>query len=929
MGDLVPADFGEFFRDVHGYEAFPWQKRLTERVLGSGWPSVVDLPTGTGKTALLDVAVFALATDPTEAPRRIVFVIDRRIVVDQVCKRAERIRKQIQAGKTTVLRQVRSSLEQVGGGRPLGVAALRGGIPLDRGWARRPDQPWVLVSTVDQFGSRLLFRGYGIGRRMLPIHAGLAGSDCLVILDEVHLSVPFAETLGQVAGLPAGPLPRRFVVVKMSATPGTTEDNAFRLDPVADLEECEELRRRVHTNKHARLVAVPRRETLPGAVLKIVRPLVSPAAAHPVSSVGVVVNRVRTARDTYRTLHDAGLKTHLITGRMRPLDRLAELEAIRPAVDPDRPEALSDPAVVVATQAIEVGADFSFDALVTECASIDSLRQRFGRLDRRGASSGRDAPALAWILGIRSELTRKQPDPIYQDSIKATWKQLQRLAGTGPVDIGPMSLSGFPCEASAPPSQAPLLLNTHMDAWVQTNPQPIVQPPLEWFLHGINRDGIPEVAIVWRRDHTERALRLVPPRQAESLSVPIDAVRSWLSGGPETEVADVQRFAVDETGREARLANCVRWKGIGEGPERLGSVGEIQPGDTLVVSPDQGGLRFHTWDPSSKDPVEDLGDAAQAAYGRRVTLRLDPHLPEMTRLTGTMPSPTEELDAEQSLDVRVREWLQLQLDQNGSHPEWLRTALQRLAAGFDCALVPGGAETATGLGSYYTLAERSPATGKVNDPAVMDGSDEAGSRTGTAVTLRRHLDGVAARTRRSAERLGLSPEIVDDLCLAGRLHDIGKADHRFQAQLVGGDPVALAMVDEPLAKSLPGVPKVWLYPRGMRHEVGSVALVESAPEVLAQAHDPELVLHLIGTHHGWARPLPPVIADPAPQTVSWAVDGWRMESGSDLTDGSLALDMADRFWRLVGRYGYHGLAWLETILRLADQVQSAEEYELE
>ncbi len=141
----------------------------------------------------------------------------------------------------------------------------------------------------------------------------------------------------------------------------------------------------------------------------------------------------------------------------------------------------------------------------------------------------------------------------------------------------------------------------------------------------------------------------------------------------------------------------------------------------------------------------------------------------------------------------------------------------------------------------------------------------------------------------------------------------------------GGDPVTLEMLEEPLAKSLPGVRKVRRYPIGMRHEVASVAMVESNPDVLGRAHDKELVLHLIGTHHGWGRPLPLVIEDPEPQMLSGTFDGHSMTVKSDLEDSPLALDMADRFWRLVAKYGYHGLAWLEAILRLADHQQGAEE----
>ena len=85
---LSATDFDSFFTELWGHEPFPWQTRLAARVLDEGWPTLLDLPTGSGKTAALDVALFALAVDPSRHPRRIALVVDRRTIVDQAAVRA-------------------------------------------------------------------------------------------------------------------------------------------------------------------------------------------------------------------------------------------------------------------------------------------------------------------------------------------------------------------------------------------------------------------------------------------------------------------------------------------------------------------------------------------------------------------------------------------------------------------------------------------------------------------------------------------------------------------------------------------------------------------------------------------------------------------------------------------------------------------------
>lgn len=920
---LSLGDFVEFFKDVHKYEPFPWQRRLMKRVLDRGWPSVIDLPTGAGKTAVLDIAVFAIAARPDKFPRRVVFVIDRRIVVDQVHDRAMRILDHIRNGNTPTLQAIRERLQRLTDGDLLGVAALQGGIPLDNEWAQRPDQPWVIVSTVDQFGSRLLFRGYGVSRSMRPIHAGLAGNDCLVILDEVHLSVPFAQTLAQIANLEQKNIDRRFVVVEMSATPNNTGAERFTLDHVEDIEKCEEMRRRVNAKKEAKLYPVKSQDAIPAAVLKIMGSATKGEDAKNISSVGVVVNTVRIARETHRILTENGYSVHLITGRMRPLDRKTAMDNIKSIVDPDSKSGPSGLTVVVSTQAIEVGADISFDVLITECAAVDSLRQRFGRLDRRGHYSKTGIPAKAWIIGPESILKSKKPDPIYGSSTRVTWAELTRRAKSGSVDVGPLSLKEFPPEAAAPRPEAPLLLRTHMDSWFQTNPKSVAQS-VEWFLHGIETRRIPEVSIVWRRDTSTDALRLVPPRQAEFLQIPIHAAKSWLSAGDEEDVADAYQYA--KPGQEkpsgkdsAGKTDVMIWGGVKEGLQNT-PVGKIEPGDIIVAEPNKGGLRDGTWDPSSTKPVSDLGDEAQLAHHGRITLRLDPAL--TAGFGPDPPRPRDQMGSGLPESKSIRQWMD-QVREENDYPQAYEKIIGQLGDSFE--IIPLHASDNEDADDYYILAKQHRTKKPVVDAATMDGTDETCSLIGTCITLKQHLCGVEKRAGQIAERLGLE-DFAGDLRLAGRLHDIGKIDPRFQAQLVGDDPIDRIMNKEPLAKSLPGARQAGRsYPSGMRHEAVSVAMLESNNDVLASANDRDLVLHLVATHHGWGRPLLPVIKDTDPQKISYMFNGHRMELNEDISEGALALDMADRFWRLTERYGYYGLAWLESILRLADHQESSEE----
>ena len=199
MGDgRLSAIFEELTSDDdERHPPFRWQTRLLQRLLDTDLPRIVDVPTGLGKTSVMALWLIALA-EGARLPRRLVYVVDRRAVVDQATRFAERLRLNMPRELAAKL-----GLDARAG---LPISTLRGGFADNRDWLEDPSKPAIVVGTIDMVGSRLLFEGYGVSRGMRPYHAGLLGVDALVLLDEARLCPPFEALLRQIESYRDGKL---------------------------------------------------------------------------------------------------------------------------------------------------------------------------------------------------------------------------------------------------------------------------------------------------------------------------------------------------------------------------------------------------------------------------------------------------------------------------------------------------------------------------------------------------------------------------------------------------------------------------------------------------------------------------------------------------------------------------------------------------
>jgi len=864
-------NFDHFFELVHGYAPFPWQSRAARTLCSEQPPEAIVVPTASGKMAALDMALFAAAQG---GPRRIFYVIDRRIVVDQAYDHAKQLVAAIESRD-----ELRSLRDRLG---PINVVRLRGGVQGDDDWVLHPERTSLILTTVDQVGSRLLHRGYGVSSRMWPLHAGFVGHDALYLLDEAHLLNPFCTTLQRCRQAGAA-----ILVISLTATPLAPCANQIQLE-AADLAHPV-LQRRLCLPKPTRLEEVDDQKAMVKRMVELARE----CQGHAGQVIAIVVNLVKTARAVHGELAKMkGCSASLLTGRIRPYDRERLLAGLLPLMKVGRQRSDSQPThFIVTTQTIEVGADLDFDVLISEAAPLSALRQRFGRLNRIGAVTR----CAGYIIACRKgQLDQPDKAPVYGRDVKATWDWLLEHSIEGCLDMASSTMAGLLAQSGGPEEReepACPLLPPHLHLLTQTGPSAPRLSVAPW-LHG-SLHGNAEVNLVWRADLTEanvdgwpRVLALMPPRTEEALSIPLCALRQHLAGKRESaEVNDVESaLKVEVPADPATVRPVLIWRGAED--IQVAEQAAIQPGDTVVLPASYGGYDAFGWLPGSHQPVADVAEAAIP----------DAH-PFAVRL---LPEVLGWLTADIAQEVLASLAAIRQLQQTDEpDPEVEALAWQHFWQQWHAIDHPHVVR----LGENPRV-ELLPRGAVVRQNRLQE---FAGALSGdVAIELEPHSRGVQAM----AAQLAQGHPHANQLEQAGYWHDQGKRALVMQRAL-HGDPVR-AVMGPLLAKSGHRSRQQERqrlreagFPRRFRHELHSLQLARE------QGLEP-LVLYLVGTHHGHGRPWFPLCADgDAP--------------GAD--EARLEAHWAEQFARLQHQLGPWRLAHLELLLRAADIRRSIDEQE--
>jgi len=914
---VISGDTGRFklhFEQLTGFAPLSWQQRLYDDHFRLGpLPGGVDIPTGLGKTSIIALWLIARACG-AKLPRRLVYVVDRRAVVDQATEFVEALRQRLDEPDCAVLKQA-LGLEQ----RSLPISTLRGQHVDNREWLEDPSLPAVVVGTVDMVGSRLLFEGYGVSRKMRPYHAGLMGVDTLLVLDEAHLVPAFESLLVSVGAAelalgPTDPADRAvvpgFQLLSLSATGRKRGAVVFALrgsfqHPSGQREDCDDeiVAKRLHSRKGlalARIGGAALEQGLAREAWRLaengrlpIRCLVYCNERDTAEKVKTEIERLAkgVSKEGSAPIHEPLL--FVGARRVREREQVAsELRSL--GFLAGNPVKLERPAFLIATSAGEVGVDLDADHMVCDLVAWERMVQRLGRVNRRGDGDARvivmpkhdsepnESIAAAFKVeeGKRSAKQKKEIVEFEMiQAFRAPIERLPRRADDGLLDASPEALRQIKLRAATQPGLGelierattrpplrPALTRALVDAWSMTSLErhtgrPVIDP----WLRGWVEDA-PQTKVLWRSHLPVRAkgprandkeveafFEAAPPHASELLETETFRVVDWLK----------QR--VEAMSRSDDLVDILGFV--------LAPSGELHALATIdLLGKDEKQVKERMLRQLAGAVLILDARVCGLAVGLLKTEVQDPVL----TADGTEPWLPPLPDGQPVARFRVVEVEAMEpASQDSNWQERYRFVVERSGEGEDLRWLV----VEKWAGDSTNETDRSVAS----HPQLLD----------------EHQSWAEGAARQLASRLELAGVWEEVLAIAARLHDEGKRHWRWQRAFKA--PTA----EEPYAKTR-GPVNVSLLD-GYRHEFGSLRYAEQDTVFASLTDDlKDLVLHLIAAHHGQARP---VISTRGGE-----------ERPSDAE--ARARDVALRFARLQKRWGPWGLAWWEALLRAADQQAS-------
>lgn len=780
--------FEDFYFAIHGFYPYEWQKGVAQYVDKNGhFPEQISVPTGLGKTSNIDIAIWGIGKQIHEGKKRtlgqrVVLAVERQVIVDGISQHVKELVNKVNHSPNEIIQVVRDALLSLSfDDVAIKEESFHG--------TKRSSGEWVdasgvtiISTTVTQTTLRLLGQSPGASRNVAPIHAGLLAKDSLIFIDEPHLVTAQVSALKQILSIEEG-------LSRICIMGATVQKGLIDEDKIYMFNKDQENEFALNKIKSPKILNVEQthKSNITESSVQIVTDYVK---EHDNLRIGVIVNTIQEAQKIARKLQPVAKKNdysiRVITSHIRGADRPS-------------PEKIGiEKQIVIATQTVEAGADFTVDVLISELCPIPSLWQRLGRLNRDGSSP----------LSRGYVLIPKDNNLFGTRSSRFIYEEI-------PLDVAARGLLSLGsdidvCVENQRYIEDQILKNTQSqreDMWT-SSPTPVninknviskmlgltTSPRFDVsaFLSGIVKDPHDNkyVNVLWRDplpiegdvlDKIIGSLKILRPMTAEMISLDITNARKLL------ESRDYQYVVMGNDG--------TYHKG-----------GRINPGNTIVINSYSGGLTDKGVEPSSNEKVSDVS----------LPIALEEDLGEKNRFA---PLTQSMIDDIKNNSINVNYYYALIMENETSIID-IRNQVSRDVSDLL------GYRVETKIQDNIISIRKRPKYKKVDSNVLY---------------LDSHLSQVGNLSYEYGKRIGLNDDINDSLRSAGWFHDLGKCNNDFQTMLGKLDD------DRHLAKSTGRITVSNIEGlSGYLHEI-------AGSEYVLENYEDSLASWIIAAHHGRVR----------------------------------------------------------------------------